>query len=61
MLARFLENTEDCEQALASYPSQDNSMTLACLDELLERAARGEGRPARIDSPAMGKWEPLDD
>ena len=57
-IARFLDNSEAYGQALASYPSQDNTMTLQCLDELLERAGRGEGRPARLDCPAMGKWEP---
>ncbi len=57
VILRFLENTSTYEEALASYPSQDNSMTFRCLDELLERAAREEGRPARLESPAMGKWE----
>ena len=57
VISRFLENTTAFEQALADYPSQDNAMTLQCLDELLERVSLGEGRPARLDCPAMGKWE----
>ena len=57
VIMRFLENTSTYEEALASYPSQDNSMTFRCLDELLQRAANDEGRPSRLESPALGKWE----
>jgi hypothetical protein len=32
-------------------------MLFACVDELLERIARGEDRSATLQSPAMGKWE----
>jgi uncharacterized protein (TIGR00661 family) len=55
-LSRFLENTRHYERALEAYPSQDNSMTFRCLDELLQRIADGESRPVRLTSPAMGKY-----
>jgi hypothetical protein len=32
-------------------------MLFACVDELLERIARGEDRSPTLESPAMGKWE----
>jgi uncharacterized protein (TIGR00661 family) len=57
-LLRFLAATDDCAQALERYPRQDNRCTLGCVDELLERVARGEGRPRRLHTPAMGAWEP---
>jgi hypothetical protein len=32
-------------------------MLLTCVDELIERRARDESAPNRLDSPAMGKSE----
>ena len=56
-LLEFLASTDDHAHALERYPRQSNACTLACVDELIRRAAAGESRPARLDSPAMGAWE----
>ncbi len=56
----FLERAGRHAQALEGYRSRDNATTFACLDELLARVARGESRPDRLDTPAMGSW-PGDD
>ncbi len=32
-------------------------MVFACVDELIERSSRGDTRPKRLKSPAMGKWK----
>ncbi len=56
-LISFLASTDDHAQALERYPRQDNSMTLRCVDELIDRAANGESRPASLASPGMGRWE----
>ena len=56
-MARFLEQAETYERALADYPSQDNSLTFRCLDELLQRIARDEPRPPVLETKAMGRWE----
>ncbi len=56
-LLDFLARSDDCAQALSRYPRQDNACTLACVDELIERAATGEDRPARLRRSAMGHWE----
>jgi uncharacterized protein (TIGR00661 family) len=55
-IERFLERLPEYDAALSALPSYDNSMLFACLDELIERRARGEKRPVRLDSPALGKW-----
>lgn len=55
-IERFLERLPEYDAALSALPSYDNSMLFACLDELIERRARGEKRPIRLDSPALGKW-----
>ena len=52
----FLSRTDDFAQNLSRYEPQDNRLVLGCLDELIERRARGEHRPDRLDAPAMGKW-----
>ena len=57
-IAGFLADLPVREKALASYGPRDNSMTFACLDELLARVERGDRRPDRLDSPAAGKREP---
>jgi uncharacterized protein (TIGR00661 family) len=56
VIERFLQNVPRYESTLSALPKFDNSMLFACLDELLERRARGEKRPITLDSPALGKW-----
>jgi uncharacterized protein (TIGR00661 family) len=56
-IATFLARTDDYASALAGIERPGNSMLFACVDELLERIGRGEKRSARLESPAMGKWE----
>jgi uncharacterized protein (TIGR00661 family) len=56
-LRDFLASTDDHAQALERYPRQDNSVTLRCVDELIRRAAAGEGRPKVLLEDAMGHWE----
>jgi uncharacterized protein (TIGR00661 family) len=56
-VARFLERIDDYTRSLEAYPRRDNAMTLGCVDELIERRARGDKRPVRVDSPALGKYE----
>ncbi len=56
-LRDFLAGADDCAHALSRYPRQDNGCTLACVDELVERAAAGEGKPDTLRAPAMGSWE----
>ncbi len=56
-LVAFLEGLDGCEQALQGYPSQDNGLTLACVDELLQRIAGDEPRPARLRTAGMGCYE----
>jgi uncharacterized protein (TIGR00661 family) len=55
-IERFLVNVPLYESVLSALPRHDNSMLFACLDELLERSARGDKRPVVLDSPALGKW-----
>ena len=52
----FIENSATYAKALESYPRQDNSMLFRLVDELIERRARGESRPVRLDSPSMGGY-----
>ena len=56
-VVQFLERLDDYAQSLRAYERRDNSMTLACVDELIERRARGEKRPVRLSAPAMGKYQ----
>lgn len=56
-ISEFLANLGSYTKNLESYPRQDNSMMLACVDELVERIAQGKKRPARLRSPNMGHWE----
>jgi uncharacterized protein (TIGR00661 family) len=52
---RFLERVDEYAQNLAAYERRDNSMLFACVDELIERRARGENAPNRLACPALGK------
>ena len=56
-LQQFLERVDIYQDTLQSYPSRDNSILFACVDELVERVARGEERPVRLDADAPGKYE----
>jgi uncharacterized protein (TIGR00661 family) len=56
-LSQFLDRVDDYQKTLESYPSRDNSVLFQCVDELIERVARGESRPIRLDTEAPGKYE----
>ena len=56
-LLQFLDRVDGYQKTLESYPSRDNSILFQCVDELIERAARGETRPVRLDVDAPGKFE----
>jgi UDP:flavonoid glycosyltransferase YjiC (YdhE family) len=59
VIMRFLGGLEDHSAALQSYPAQDNSMMLTCVEELLRDVVLDEPRPVRLESEAMGKfWAP---
>lgn len=58
VIGAFLARTDEYAARLAGFVRPDNEMVFACLDELLVRTARGERRPAWLESPAMGKWLP---
>jgi uncharacterized protein (TIGR00661 family) len=53
-IQRFLEQLEGYAARLASRPRHDNSMLFRCLDELVDRVARGEDRAVRLESPSLG-------
>ncbi|HEX3852054.1 MAG TPA: hypothetical protein VHW01_13875, partial [Polyangiaceae bacterium] len=55
-LQQFLGRVDVYQDTLQSYPSRDNSILFACVDELVERVARGEARPVRLDADAPGKF-----
>ncbi len=55
-LEAFLARTAEYSAALVSYPRQSNAMLFALVDELIERRARGESRPVRLDSASMGSY-----
>jgi uncharacterized protein (TIGR00661 family) len=57
-ITEFLEQSDRFEQNLAGFERHGNELLFDCLKELLERVARGERRPVRLESHAMGKWEP---
>ncbi|MBN2194295.1 MAG: teichoic acid biosynthesis protein [Polyangiaceae bacterium] len=59
VISSFLARTDEYAHALAGFPRPDNTMVFACLDELLDRAGRGDLRPAWLESQSMGKWLPL--
>jgi uncharacterized protein (TIGR00661 family) len=56
-LLHFLDKVDTYQEQLESYPARDNSILFACVDELVERVARGEDRPVRLDVEAPGKYE----
>ncbi len=51
---RFLADLPRHTAALKSWRPRDNSMTLACLDELLERVRLGDRAPESLQTPALG-------
>jgi uncharacterized protein (TIGR00661 family) len=53
----FLEEIPRFDEALTTYPRQDNSMLLTLVDEVITCAAAGVRPPARLTSPAMGKLD----
>jgi hypothetical protein len=55
-LLQFLDKVDVYQETLQSYPSRDNSMLFACVDELIQRALRGESRPVVLDAEAPGKY-----
>jgi UDP-N-acetylglucosamine:LPS N-acetylglucosamine transferase len=52
----FIRKADDFTHTLGSYERQDNSMTFACVDELIKKRRRKVKRPKHLDAPAMGKW-----
>ena len=57
VIQRFLARLDRHERALAGYESVDNTMTLACVDELLDCVAADISRPRRLQTVARGAWE----
>lgn len=57
VLDGFFGRVDDCAQALQAYPSPGNEILFGCVDELVRDVALDEPRPARLEAPAMGKWE----
>ena len=57
VITAFLGRLYVFADALRGYERRDNGMLFQCLDELIEQRARGEERPVRLESPAMGKYE----
>jgi hypothetical protein len=52
----FLQSTDDISQKLESYRREDNSLLFACLDELIERCARGDPPGGKLASSAGRYW-----
>ncbi len=57
-ISDFLSKLDSFDERLSHYPRQDNSMLFACVDELLDRIAKGKKRPNRLKTPAMGLPSP---
>lgn len=57
VLAAFLERIDDYAAALEAYTPRDNTLTFACLDELVRDVELDEPRPAVLEAPALGKYE----
>jgi uncharacterized protein (TIGR00661 family) len=55
-IAHFLARTDEYAHALESFTRHDNSMFLACVDELIERCGKGRKGPVSLETPAMGTW-----
>jgi len=58
VIGKFLERSGEYAENLGSFVRRDNAMLFDCLDELLQGLAEGRERPVRLESPAMGKWQP---
>ena len=56
VLGRFLARIDRHREALQAYESVDNSMTLACVDELIDCVAADISRPKSLQSPNRGGW-----
>lgn len=57
-ITEFLEQSDVYEQNLTKFERHGNELLFECLSELIDRMARGEKRPVRLDARAMGKWQP---
>ncbi len=57
VIRRFLGRLDRHTEALQGYEPVDNSMTLACVDELLDCIAADVSRPKRLQTVARGAWE----
>jgi uncharacterized protein (TIGR00661 family) len=57
-ISKFVESSEEYARNLERYQRRDNSMLLACVDELLESVALGKQRLNVLETAAMGKWQP---
>ena len=55
-LLQFLDKVDVYQETLQGYPSRDNSILFACVDELVGRVQNGESRPVVLDSDAPGKY-----
>jgi len=51
---RFIDDLPRHIAALQGWRPRDNSMTLACLDELLRKVAMGEPAPESLDAESLG-------
>jgi hypothetical protein len=51
---RFIYDLPRHIAALQGWRPRDNSMTLACLDELLRKVAMGEPAPENLDAESLG-------
>lgn len=58
VLTRFLERTEQHTEKLREYEAVDNSMSLACVDELIDCIAADVDRPNLLQSANRGTWKP---
>ena len=48
----FMKQADACAEALEGYEPQDNRRLFSCLDEIIERVARGQQRPNRLAAGA---------
>jgi uncharacterized protein (TIGR00661 family) len=55
-IEEFVGKADDYAHALEAYERQSNSLTFACVDELIDKRASKVKRPKRLDAPAMAKW-----
>jgi uncharacterized protein (TIGR00661 family) len=53
VLREFLESLPRYENALATYPRQGNAYFFRCVEELLDRVARGEPAPVSLSRAAI--------